>query len=203
MLTNVEFKEKARQQLQGNWTTAIVAFIIFSVAFSLLSCTVIGSLAAYGPLEAGLCFLALKWVRGEKAELSHFFDGMKINLTNTIIGGAIISLLVAIGIILFIVPGVYLGLMFIPAIFLLIENPEMEWKTALERSKEMMEGHKMEAFMLGLSFIGWILLTVVTCGLAGYYMAPYMQQAFANFYLELKGAAPAAPAADAPANPGV
>ena len=80
----------------------------------------------------------------------------------------------------------------------------MDWKTALQQSKDMMEGHKMELFMLTLSFIGWILLTIVTCGLAGFYVAPYMGQTFANYYLELKGAAPAADAPVAPdANAGV
>ncbi|MBP5233102.1 MAG: DUF975 family protein, partial [Planctomycetes bacterium] len=109
-------------------------------------------------------------------------------------------LAVGIGTCFLIVPGVFIWLMFFPALYLLVENPEMDWKTALTRAKDMMEGHKMELFMLTLSFIGWILLTIVTCGLAGFYVAPYMGQTFANYYLELKnGAAPAAPAADASA----
>ena len=203
MIGNAELKEKARQQLQGNWVTAVIALIVLSVAMSVLSVTVIGTLVAYGPLEAGMCILALKWAKGEKADLAAYFDGMKINLVNTIIAGVIISLLVAIGMFLFIVPGVIVALMFFPVIYLLVENPEMDWKTALQKSKTMMDGHMMEAFMLGLSFIGWFLLTIVTCGLAGYYMGPYMKQAFVNFYLELKNAAPAAAAAapEAPASP--
>lgn len=171
---------------------------------SALSGTVIGGLIAYGPLTVGMIFLAFKWIKGENGDVATFIDGLKINLTNTIIAGAIISLAVGIGTCFLIVPGVFIWLMFFPALYLLVENPEMDWKTALQQSKDMMEGHKMELFMLTLSFIGWILLTIVTCGLAGFYVAPYMGQTFANYYLELKGAAPAADAPVAPdANAGV
>ena len=43
----------------------------------------------------------------------------------------------------------------------------MDRKRALELSQQMMDGHKMEAFELELSFFGWFLLSAVTCGLGG------------------------------------
>ena len=200
VIDNTALKEKAKQQFTPHLKDAIIAAIIAGVAMSALSGTVIGGLIAYGPLTVGMIFLAFKWIKGENGDVATFIDGLKINLTNTIIAGAIISLAVGIGTCFLIVPGVFIWLMFFPALYLLVENPEMDWKTALQQSKDMMEGHKMELFMLTLSFIGWILLTIVTCGLAGFYVAPYMGQTFANYYLELKnGAAPAAPAADASA----
>ena len=53
----------------------------------------------------------------------------------------------------------------------------------------MMNGHKMELFLLDLSFIGWILLVMVTGGIASLYVAPYMQAARTAFYETLKGEA--------------
>ena len=49
-----------------------------------------------------------------------------------------------------------------------------------------MNGHKLEYFDLLVSFIGWYLLVIVTFGLAAFYVIPYVQQAKAEFYLELK-----------------
>lgn len=59
-------------------------------------------------------------------------------------------------------------------------------KDCLKTSKEMMKGHKMEFFMLSLSFFGWFLLTGITFGLAGLYVLPYYQLSIANFYNEIK-----------------
>jgi len=50
----------------------------------------------------------------------------------------------------------------------------------------MTEGHKMELFVLSLSFIGWILLGSITLGIAYIWVLPYMQTTFVNAYHSLK-----------------
>ncbi len=51
----------------------------------------------------------------------------------------------------------------------------------------MMDGHKMELFVLQLSFIGWALLGVLTLGILNIvYVAPYMNTSVAGFYDEVK-----------------
>ena len=56
----------------------------------------------------------------------------------------------------------------------------------------MMKGHKGELFVLGLSFIPWILLGCITLGIAFFWVGPYMCLTYANFYEELKKQQPAA-----------
>ena len=53
-------------------------------------------------------------------------------------------------------------------------------------SKRLMEGHKMEYFILQLSFIGWSVLTVFTLGILGFWLLPYMETTYAEFYDKLK-----------------
>lgn len=54
-----------------------------------------------------------------------------------------------------------------------------------------MDGHKMDAFVLDLSFIGWFLLSVVTFGLVGiFWVMPYYQQTDAEFYAALAAPKP-------------
>ena len=50
----------------------------------------------------------------------------------------------------------------------------------------MMKGHKMELFWLYLNFIGWIILSIVTLGIALLWVNPYLSTALAHFYLDLK-----------------
>ena len=50
----------------------------------------------------------------------------------------------------------------------------------------MMDGHKMELFVLDLSFIGWYLLCVITFGIAFIWVAPYIQATKTNFYHQIK-----------------
>lgn len=52
-----------------------------------------------------------------------------------------------------------------------------------------MDGNKLDRFMLTLSFIPWLLLSLVTLGLANIYVTPYMLASdaiFANEVLEKK-----------------
>ena len=57
------------------------------------------------------------------------------------------------------------------------------YKEAFQISKQMMDGEKMEAFIMDLSFLGWYLLSAVTCGLlAIFYVNPYVQASFAEMY---------------------
>ena len=59
----------------------------------------------------------------------------------------------------------------------------MDRKEAFLISKQMMEGQKWEAFVLDLSFIGWNILSVFTCGiLSVLYVEPYYQATIAEMY---------------------
>lgn len=71
--------------------------------------------------------------------------------------------------------------------YLLAENPELTKDEAFALSKEMMHGQKWSAFGLDLSFIGWILLTIITFGILGvFYVDPYIHSTHAALYDTLK-----------------
>ena len=92
---------------------------------------------------------------------------------------------------LFVIPGIIRSISYSMSLYVLAEN---KGKPALECIKESMEmtyGHKMELFVLSLSFIGWVLLCVLTFGIAYIWVGPYMQATFTNAYNCLKPAAPA------------
>ena len=70
--------------------------------------------------------------------------------------------------------------------FIMAEDNEISGNDAIKKSKEMMDGFKMQYFSLALSFIGWILLAMLTCGVGLLWVVPYMQTSYAKFYEALK-----------------
>ena len=70
--------------------------------------------------------------------------------------------------------------------YILLDNENMTALEAIRKSKEMMNGHKMDFFMLNLSFLGWIILGIFTFGILYLWLAPYMSTAQANFYNAIK-----------------
>lgn len=84
---------------------------------------------------------------------------------------------------LLIIPGIVKSFEYLMVPYILAENPGMDSREAFALSKQMMDGEKANAFMLGLSFIGWYILTIITCGIAGvFYVNPYVYATYAELY---------------------
>ena len=84
---------------------------------------------------------------------------------------------------LLVVPGIVKHYEYLMVPYIIAEKPAMDYKEAFQISKQMMDGEKMEAFIMDLSFLGWYLLSAVTCGLlAIFYVNPYVQASFAEMY---------------------
>ena len=84
---------------------------------------------------------------------------------------------------LFIIPGIVKAYEYRMIPYILSENPGMDRRRAFEISRQMMNGQKMDTFMMDLSFIGWSLLSAITCGLFGvFYTQPYIEASFAELY---------------------
>lgn len=88
------------------------------------------------------------------------------------------------------VPGLIKAYSYYMVPYILAEHPELSASEIITRSRKMMNGHKWQAFKLDLSFLGWILLGVLTLGLVNiFWTAPYMESAQAALYLKLRDAA--------------
>ena len=86
------------------------------------------------------------------------------------------------------VPGIIKAYEYRMVSYLLAEDPAMDSREALTRSREMMYGHKWDAFVLDLSFIGWNFLSALTFGILGiFYVAPYQYATNAELYAVLCG----------------
>ena len=66
------------------------------------------------------------------------------------------------------------------------DDPEIGVVAALKKSRKIMHGHKLEYFGLQISFIGWIVVCCVTCGIGFLWLIPYNLTANAAFFDEAK-----------------
>ena len=66
------------------------------------------------------------------------------------------------------------------------ENPELTVHECVKKSREMMRGHKWQLFCLDLSFIGWAMLAILTCGIGMLWLTPYILTARAAFYEDVR-----------------
>ena len=70
--------------------------------------------------------------------------------------------------------------------FVLVDNPELSCYEAIKRSQELMKGNKWRYFLLALSFLGWILLGILTLGIGFFWITPYIETTIAAFYNDIK-----------------
>lgn len=85
---------------------------------------------------------------------------------------------------LLIIPGIIKSFEYSMIPYLLAEESSLSYQDAFAKTKEMMNGYKFDFFVLGLSFILWYLLGVITVGIAlVFYVIPYVDLTYVQFYL--------------------
>lgn len=201
MLTRAELKAKAKESLSGKWGDAIVVTILLMIATAIATGIAKGiagtdqdtyelidgllSLVVSGLLAFGYMSFFLKISRNEEVEVNELWS--KASMIGTFIVAAIlIGLFTTLWTLLLIIPGIIAAYSYQMTLYILLDNPDMKVIDAIKESKAMMKGHKMDLFILQLSFIGWMLLGILTAGILYLWLIPYMSVTTCNFYNNLK-----------------
>ena len=141
------------------------------------------------PLTWGYQTLFLGAVRGGEATAKDLFEGYNKELFSRVLTTTLLYYVyVFLWSLLLLIPGCIKAYSYAMTPYILKDNPEMKNNAAIEESMRMMDGHKLELFMLDLSFIGWAILSILTCCIGFLWLAPYMSMARVNFYEDLKKA---------------
>ena len=187
---NSELRAVSRTTLSGNWMMAALATLVYLlIAGGVSSIPVAGSVLAIiitYPLAYGFAILFLDLFReGKPIDIGKLFDGFKDfgRVWVTLILVAIYTILWTC---LLIIPGIVKSYSYALTPFILKDEPELKYNAAIEKSMRMMDGYKMKLFLLDLSFIGWMILSVLTLGIGSLFLQPYMNTARAAFYEDLK-----------------
>ena len=122
----------------------------------------------------------------DNPELSEIFNGFKGNYLNVVKIMFLMDLKTLLWLFLFIVPGLIKAYEYSMIPYLLAENPNLSTSEAFSLSKQMTTGQKMDLFVLDLSFIGWVFLGLICCGIGLLFVQPYPEATKAEVYLILK-----------------
>ena len=183
-------KANAKAQIKGKIGILFVIYLIMAAIATVVSMIPgVGSLAyavVLGPafslavikIYLGLTCCVEPNIKALFGEFNNFWSAFKVTF--------LVGLFTYLWSLLLIIPGIIKGISYSQAMYILAENPEIGAREAINRSKAMMDGHKMEYFVLMLSFIGWYLLCAITFGIATIWVIPYISAAYANFYNSIK-----------------
>ena len=195
-MNRAELKSMAKEQIRGNIGILFVVTLLIGLISGIAS-TVLGMIPVVGSLLAIVIvtpafslsiyrvYLALaKGVKPQAKDAFSGFDDFWAAFKVTFLVG----LYTFLWSLLFVIPGIVKGISYSMAMYVLAENKGMSATECINASKEMTNGHKMDLFVLSLSFIGWMILGSITLGIAYIWITPYMQATFTNAYNSLKPA---------------
>ena len=201
MKTFYEYRAQAREALQNRWGEAAIVSLIILVAAIVISIpsfmaewagsitTVLSVLIL--PLQYAYYISLLERTRGGEEELTRFTLQYAINHayanTRFLVAGLLIMLIsMVLAILTLGIGAIIVNYMYSMVPYLLHDYPELTPREAMKISREMMSGQKWNLFVLDLTFIGWILLSILTAGIGMIFVEPYMSTTRAAYYEDLK-----------------
>ena len=188
---NSTLMENARALLKGKWGLCVGVTLVYLLITSATNgANRFGggliSLVLGGPLTLGLSIFFLNIVRKKDVEFTNLFDGFN-RFGVAFLAYILVAIFVILWSLLLIIPGIIAALSYSMTYYIIVDNDTIDAQTAIKKSKAMMNGHKLKLFYLGLNFLGWALLCILTLGIGFLWLFPYMGTSFALFYEDIKG----------------
>lgn len=201
MFTRAELKRHAKDQLKGKWGLAVggvfvgiflipgITNIISNLVEDSTILTILAVLLSMiigAVMGLGMCRFSLNYAEeGKEPVFADIFSGFPSLLKVTGLY-LLIFIITFVGMLLLIVPGIILSFMFSQSFYILADDNSKSIIQCLKESSAMMKGHKFEYFVLTLSFLGWIILGIITLCIGLLWVIPYMNVTLATYYLKVK-----------------
>jgi len=208
-----EIKELAKKKIKGNIWNILWPLLVIGVLQSIIS-SLIGANISYsnitsleelgsitvptstvvkstllnilvGVVSGGYTKYILDFVRNGKFDTNTIIETIKEKWLNLLIAETLVSIIVAVGFALFVIPGIILTLAYAFVTYLVIDT-DVSGSDSLKKSREMMKGYKWDFLVFCLSFLGWIILGALTLGILFIWVVPYMMIAGTLYYEKLK-----------------
>lgn len=192
-MDRVQLKTAAKAQIKGKigilFVISLIIAVISGIAGGLLSLIPGGGLVATIIITPAFALsvirVYLNVVKGGQPDVADAFSGFD-DFWSAFKVTFLVGLFTFLWSLLFVIPGIIKSYSYSMATYILAENKGKPALECINESKAMTNGYKMDLFVLGLSFIGWGLLCVITFGIAGIWVMPYMQATYTNAYNSLK-----------------
>ena len=194
-MNRATLKARAKAQLGNNifgnkWMLGLLVCLIVAAVATLPNVIVgvgtIAMLIIMGPMWFGQTYVFLKQARdGEPMNLADVFKGFSTVFAQCFLIALMQAIFTFLWGLLFVIPGIVKQYAYSMAFYIKVDHPEYDWHQCINESKRITQGHKMELFILDLSFIGWLFVGALCLGVGTLWVAPYMEATRAQFYQEL------------------
>lgn len=202
-----EYRAQARETLEGHWGEGAVLTLMYVLILLLVEVLSGGSeflgstlfqsvgsafgsllsLLVLAPLGTALSMFFLGFARGnDEMQFRNVVNIMRADYARILSATLVISMMVLLGVFTLGILSVYFAFSYAMVPYLLRDYPELTWREAMQTSREMMNGHKMELFVLQMTFLGWAILAMLTLGVGLLLLEPYMETTMAHYYQDLK-----------------
>lgn len=187
-----ELKAWAKEKTNGHkldiWIPLIITGAIGGVLGSIPGLSIVAPFIGY-IIGVGFVIYMLNLINGKEFKLDMLWSqfGNSLNIIKVYI---LEVLFVFLWTLLFIIPGMIKGISYSLVGYLLADEKykDRPARELLKLSEEMMNGHKMDYFVLNLSFIGWIFVGYITCGIYFIWLMPWIQITNVKFLSDIKNA---------------
>ena len=175
-------KDYAKKAFKANYWPMVGICLLYTILISVvagLACIpVVGIIITVivAPVIEISFMLQMYWTyhSGEAPTPSHLFEGFKEKRIWHIVGGYwYMGLFTVLWSLLLVIPGIVKSVAYSMTPYILMDQPEISATDALKKSMAMTDGYKWNIFLFDLSFIGWMLLSIITFGIVGiFYVFP-------------------------------
>lgn len=183
-----DYRRRARELCSNTSGTLAVIYLIYSLIIGAVSYTLIGFIILAGPLTMGYIEAIVKNRNGQEISPGTLFS--RFDDFGGHISVYLLQLLYLMLWALIPIAGFFIVLVktysYSMTMYIHRDNPKLSADDCITESRKMMNGHKMNLFLLHLSYIGWILLSILTFGILFFWVAPKMETAQYLFYEDLK-----------------
>jgi len=198
-MDRVELKNWAKKKVEGKrWNllpAILVALIItnFTIVTGKNADTGVYNTVSVGWIlffvEIGLVYYMVKFINDEKYEFVDIFHFSK-DFVKAFVTALLRNIFIFLWTLLLIIPGIMKAFSYalIPMIMADDKYKDLGYMDILKKSQDMMQGHRMDLFILSLSFIGWHILAIFTFGLLELWILPYQKTAETKFLYDVKTA---------------
>ncbi len=172
----IRIKENAKKHYEFNkWQNVLVVLITMLIGGGA------GALSSFipvvGPTAVSLLVVSVvslgctTWfhraIKTDGLKMEEMFWSFKKDYGGNILLVFLIGLFTTLWSLLLFVPGIVKAYSYSLAFYIKSENPDIKPNQAIELSKKMTDGRKMDLFVLDLSFIGWFMLSSLTFNILG------------------------------------
>ena len=183
-----DYRVMADQKCSQYTNDLALIYFIYSLLMGAISGFTSGlaTIVISGPVMIALIMIIQKVFRWRRPQIEYLFDGFK-DFGNTFILYLLQSVYVFLWSLLFFIPGIVKAYSYSMAFYIYNDNKFLSADEAITKSRQIMDGHKWELFCLHLSYIGWELLSIFTCGILMFWIQPKIEMATYLFYLNITG----------------